>query len=73
MKFTVYGSVPVSVCMTVEADTEEAAIEAAYEEFPGLSGYVGNGGTDQLVGVCDRRVSLDAGGEPEFTDAEPAE
>jgi len=72
VKYRVYGSVPVAVTMTVEAESAEAAIEAAYNEFPGLTGYCGNGGTDQLVGVHDSAVSLDAGySEPEFTEAEP--
>lgn len=72
-KWIVYGSVPVSVQMTVEAETKEDAIELAHQEFPGLSNYAGNGGMDQLVGVHDSSVSLDADyAEPEFTDAEQA-
>lgn len=72
MKYRVYGSVPVSVTITVEAESEEAAIEAAYNEFPGLTSYCGNGGIDQLVGVYDDAVSLGAcGAESEFTEAEP--
>jgi hypothetical protein len=72
VKYRVYGSVSVGVTIKVEAESEEAAIEAAYSEFPGLSGYCGNGGTDKLVGVYDSAVSLDAGySEVEFTEAEP--
>lgn len=72
-KWTVWGTVPVGVRMIVEADNEEDAMQAAYLDFPGLTGYAGNGGIDQLVGVNDRSVSLDAdGGEVEFTEAEKA-
>lgn len=73
-KWTVYGFVPIDVVMTVEAETKEDAIDAAYQEFPGLTNYCGNGGTDKLVGVHDRNVSLDAGdAEPEFKDADPVD
>lgn len=72
-KWHVYGTVPVSVTMTVDADSKEEAIELAYQDFDGLSNYYGNGGTDQLVGVHNRYISLDAGySEPEFSDAEEA-
>jgi hypothetical protein len=72
-KWNVYGSVSVGVRMTVEADSQDEAISAAYENFPGLNGYAGNGGHDQLVGVNDSACSLDPGGaEPKFTEAEEA-
>jgi hypothetical protein len=72
-QWRVYGYVPVDVVMVVEAEDAESAIAAAYEQFPGLSNYAGNGSTDQLVGVHDRSVSLDAGyGEPNFSEADPA-
>jgi len=71
MKFKVYGTVKVGVTVTVDADDEESAIEAAYEEFGGLSGYIGNGGSDQLVGVHNPNVSLDVGeDEGDFIEAE---
>jgi hypothetical protein len=58
-KWHVYGSVPVSVTYTVEADTMEEAIEKANNDFPGLRGCVGNGGVDKMVGVDDSAASLD--------------
>ena len=69
----VYGSIPVSVTVTVDADTKEDAIEVAYEEFEGLTNYAGNGGTDKIIGTSDENVSLNTDyNEPKFTDAEPA-
>ena len=72
MKFNVYGTVYVAVTVTVEADNADDAIDKAYDECSGLSGYVGNGGSDKLVGTNNSSVSLDAGeSEAYFTDAEP--
>ena len=70
-EWSVYGSVSIGVCMKVDAETKEEALEKALEQFPGLTNYAGNGGMDQLVGVCDSDCSLEAEyGEPTFTDAE---
>lgn len=70
-KWTVYGSATIGVCVTVSAETEEDAIEAAYDEFDGLQGYVGNGGIgDKLVGVNNSAVSLSVDGDYEFASAE---
>ena len=72
-KWNVYGSASIGVTMSVEAETKEEAMQKAYEEFPGLTNFAGNGGTDRLVGVYDGECSLDAGyAEPEFESAEPA-
>lgn len=73
-RYTVYGSVTIGVTMTVEASSEDEAIEVAERDWPGLSNYCGNGGTNQLVGVYDASVSLDSGWSdcPEFTEAEEA-
>jgi hypothetical protein len=56
----VYGTVPISVTVTVEAETAEEAIEAAYDEFDGLTQYAGNGGFGKLVGTSSPNVSLEA-------------
>lgn len=70
-KYRVYGSVSISVAVEVEADDKDAAIEAAYENFGGLTNYAGNGGIDKLVGVYEENVSIETdGSEPVFTDAE---
>jgi len=72
-KYRVYGSVSVSVSIEVEAADKDAAIEAAYGNFGGLTNYAGNGGTDKLVGVYEDEVSIEAdGSEPVFTDVELA-
>lgn len=72
-KWKVYGTARVGVTVTVEAETAEEAIDAAYDEFNGLTGYAGNGGTGKLVGTSSSNVSLDAnGGETEFTEADEA-
>lgn len=73
MKYTVYGTTTISVMVEVEADDEESAIDAAYNEFDGLTGYAGNGGTGKLVGTSNRNVSLDPGEGVEFTTVEAAE
>lgn len=58
--------IPYCLWMTVEVkDAEDAddAIEKALEtDSP--SGYVGNGGTDKLVGVSAREASVDVCDEP---------
>ena len=72
MKFRVYGTTTVDVTIEVEAEDEESAIEVAYQEFGGLTGYAGNGGTRKLVGTSDRNVSLDTSDYVEFTDCERA-
>jgi len=73
MQYRVYGTVKVHVTVTVDADDRDSAIEAAYEEFGGLSGYCGNGGTDQIVGVNNQNVSLEVGDDfGDFTEADPA-
>jgi len=69
-KFRVYGVVPVSVCIEVEADDEDSAITAAYEQFDGLTGYCGNGGSDKLVGTTQSEVSIEPQDEFEFLSAE---
>jgi hypothetical protein len=72
MKFRVYGTTVVNVAIEVEADNEAAAIEAAYQEFGGLTGYAGNGGMGKLVGTYDSNINLEPDDHVEFTDVEPA-
>lgn len=74
-RYAVYGSVTVSVSMEVEAEDEEAAIEAAEREWPGLSGYVGNGGGgDRLLGPAgyeNNEKVEEVGDEPKWNAAVP--
>ena len=70
-KFYVNGSVEIGVTIEVEAETKEEAIEKAYEQMPYLQNFCGNGGTDQIVGVYDKSVSLCSDySEPTFTEAD---
>lgn len=52
-KYAVYGKVTAFVCVELEAEDKEDAIERAYEECSGSMNFVGNGGTDKIIGVCD--------------------
>jgi hypothetical protein len=56
--------------MEVEADSKEDAIEAAYAEWPGMTGYCGNGGNDKLVGVYGENASVEPSDDVEFDSAE---
>lgn len=75
MKYAVHGTVTVSVTMTVEADSPEAAIEAAERDYPGLSDYCGNGAiSGKLVGTASENLTVYAGDDfPEFIEAEGSE
>ena len=58
--YSVNFSMPVHFNVEVEAENEDAAIEAAMD-YASLTGYAGNGGTRKLVGVSDECVSIEAG------------
>lgn len=73
MKFRVYGNATVVISTVVEAETRDEAIEKAYEEFGGIGGFCGNGGTDKLIGVTGEHESIEADCEVEFTDAEESD
>lgn len=70
MKYSVHGTTTVSVTVEVEADDEESAIEAAYDEFSGLTSYAGNGGHNKLVGTSSRNVFIFPCDDVDFTEAE---
>lgn len=59
----VFCTMPVFATITVDADNEDEAIEAAMQ-YASLTGYVGNGGTDKMVGTGDSNVSLEPGDGP---------
>lgn len=73
MKYRVTGSIQVSVGITVEAASEEDAIQKAYEEFGGVNDYCGNGGTDKLIGVDGDTEWIEADGIVEFNSVEEDE
>ncbi len=72
-KYAVYGKVAVWVCVELEAEDKEEAIEKAFDECSSLDTFVGNGGTDKMVGVCNTDtavVSVSCGDDVEYTEAE---
>lgn len=72
-KYIVTGYTRVTVEVTVEAENKEEAIEKAYEECSGPMNFVGNGGVDKMIGVCDSdsaEVSINCDDEVEYTEVE---
>lgn len=74
-KYIVYGKVTAFVSVELEAKNKKEAIEKAYEECSGPMNFVGNGGTDKLIGVCDTdsatvSINCDEEEEIEYTEAE---
>lgn len=54
----------VYVSAYVEAENEEDAIDAAFNEGAGLTGYCGNGGSGKLVGVYGENLFVEAADTP---------
>ena len=50
-KYTVLGNTQVTVSIAVEANSEDGAYKKARKQFKDIQSYVGNGGTDKLIGV----------------------
>ena len=72
-KYAVYGKVVAWVCVELEAEDQEEAIEKAYDECSSVMVFVGNGGTDKIIGVCDTdsaKVSINCDDEVEYTEVE---
>lgn len=72
-KYAVYGKVTAFVCVELEAEDKEDAIERAYDECSSTTAFAGNGGTDKIIGVCDTdsaTVSINCDEEIEYTEAE---
>ncbi len=72
-KYAVYGKVVAWVCVELEAEDKEDAIERAYNECPSVMAFVGNGGTDKIIGVCDTdtaNVSISCDDDVEYTETE---
>lgn len=67
-EYDVHGTVPVVVHITVEAESEEQAIEIAKKKFRGVHEYLGNGGCDKLIGVEGDHESITVDGNAEFDD-----
>ena len=72
-KYAVYGKVTVWVCVELEAEDKEEAIEKAFDECSSLDALVGNGSVDKMLGVCDTdtaEVSVSCEDDVEYTEAE---
>lgn len=72
-KYIVSGEVTAYISVELEAESKEEALEMAYEECSGPMNFVGNGGTDKLIGVCDTdsaTVSINCDENIEYTEAE---
>lgn len=73
MKYAVYGRVTAWVCVELEAEDKEEAIERAFDECSSLDAFVGNGGVDKMLGVQNTdtaEVSISCGDDVEYTEAE---
>lgn len=60
-KFKVTAPFVVFVSTEIEAESEQDAIDLAYEEIS-ITRFCGNGGSDKLIGVCEG--SIEATEEP---------
>lgn len=72
-KYVVCGKVVAWVCVKLEAEDKEDALEKAYEECSGPMNFVGNGGVDKIIGVCNTdtaEVSINCDDEIKYTEAE---
>lgn len=75
-KYIVTGKVIAFISVEIEAENKKEAIEKAYEECSGPMNFVGNGGCDKLIGVCDTDdaiVSIACDDEVEYTEVEEVE
>lgn len=69
-EYTVYGKVACYVSVKVKAENAGDAVEKAYEEFGGISSYVGNNGWDKLIGVSGTHETIEASDEIEWEEPE---
>lgn len=70
-KTRVFGHVEVTVSVVIEAEdniSEAEIYNRAVKEFGGIHSYVGNGGTDKLIGVSGPTETIAADEAPEFDD-----
>lgn len=70
-RFIVLGNTQVTISIEVEADNEKEAYEKAKKQFKGIHAYVGNGGTDKLIGVEGKHETIAADEPITFDDCLP--
>lgn len=72
-KIRVFGHATVTVSTIIKVEdgeklNEEEIYDRARENFGGIMAFVGNGGTDKLIGVDGYDETISADEEPEFDD-----
>ena len=72
-RLRVFGHATVTVSTVIEVKddenlTEEEIYDRARANFGGIMSFVGNGGTDKLIGVDEYEETIAADDEPEFDD-----
>lgn len=67
-EYDVHGTVPVVVHIAIKAESGKKAIEMAGKKFKGVHAYLGNGGSDKLIGVSGENESITIDGNVEFDD-----
>lgn len=75
-KYIVSGKVTAFISVELEAENKKEAIKKAYKECSGPMNFIGNGGCDKLIGVCDTDnadVSIACDDEVEYTEVEEVE
>ena len=73
-KYAVHGVVEVEVVKEVWANSESEAYEKAHYELSSLTEYIGNGGSDRLIGVDGEGESVfTCGNDIEYNDIEELE
>lgn len=72
-KYIVYGTVTAQICVKLEAESKEEALDKAFDECSSVDALVGNGGYDKMIGVSNTdnaKVSICCDDEIEYTEAE---
>lgn len=75
-KYIVTGKITAFISVELEAENKKEAIGKAYKECSGPMNFIGNGGCDKLIGVCDTdsaNVSIACDDEVEYTEVEEIE
>ena len=79
MFYRVYGHTTVTISTIVEANSKEEALRKAEADFKGIDSFLGNGGSEKLIGVNGENDTIAADDEIVFdvaldeTDEEVAE
>lgn len=67
--YEVKGTCEVTILKRVKANNEDEAMELAEKLFQGVTSFLGNGGTDKLIGVYDSSESIEPMGYVNWEDA----